>query len=81
MVAVQGGRCAICRTTQFGKKGPAIDHDHDSGKVRGLLCSACNLALGQFGDSVFVLNAALNYLISHTDFEGCWVESPAGFRQ
>ena len=54
----QKGRCAICKT------GPAehTDHDHESGNIRGLLCSRCNLALGLFRDSQLVLKSALTYL-------------------
>ncbi len=44
---LQGGRCAICHTHQdeLGMR-LAVDHDHVSGKPRGLLCKGCNLALG-----------------------------------
>lgn len=57
----QGGVCAICRRTQHGKR-LAIDHDHLSGRVRGLLCQHCNLALGQFQDDPLRLQAAIEYL-------------------
>jgi hypothetical protein len=40
---LQGGRCATCQTSDFK---PHVDHDHKTGKVRGLLCRTCNLALG-----------------------------------
>lgn len=54
----QGGTCAICCTS------PAVhvDHDHSTGKVRGILCFRCNAALGQFGDDPRVLRRAARYL-------------------
>ena len=45
----QGGRCAACRG-EFGAKGPQIDHCHDLGHVRGILCTSCNLAIGHAKD-------------------------------
>jgi hypothetical protein len=59
----QGDRCAICRTdTPGGKGGWHVDHDHAIGRVRGLLCHYCNLALGNFKDDPTRLRAALEYL-------------------
>lgn len=61
----QGDCCAICRTALAGwghKTGPHVDHDHETGKVRGLLCAACNLGLGKFRDSAAVLERAAAYL-------------------
>jgi hypothetical protein len=70
MLASQGNRCAICRTT--APKGPqsrdqnfAVDHDHITGKIRGLLCSNCNLVLGHARDHAEVLEAAIAYLKKH----------------
>jgi len=51
MFVSQGGCCAICRPKERGTVGQKrlhVDHDHVSGKVRGLLCMTCNLALGVF---------------------------------
>ena len=54
LFANQGGLCAICRDPQRSSKkegiGLVIDHDHDSGEVRGLLCAQCNAGLGLFRD-------------------------------
>jgi len=44
ILAVQGGKCAIC---QLGCKAPCLDHDHDTGAVRGVACSGCNALLGK----------------------------------
>lgn len=65
MLAEQGGRCAICRTDQPGGNGNRtfhVDHDHDSGAVRGLLCSECNTGLARFRDDPHLLTAAVWYL-------------------
>jgi hypothetical protein len=59
----QGNRCAICRDDTPGGKGRwHIDHSHASGKVRGLLCSRCNLGLGYFRDATENLKRAIEYL-------------------
>ena len=67
MLAKQGGLCAICRkpetSTLRGKLIPlAVDHDHASGRVRGLLCGKCNKGIGLLGDSASGIRAALAYL-------------------
>lgn len=69
LLAAQAGVCAICRqpeTSQVkGKvKALAVDHCHQSGKVRGLLCKNCNTALGSLRDSIPLLENALAYLKS-----------------
>lgn len=62
----QGNRCAICRTDKPGGNGSFhIDHCHSSGKVRGLLCANCNMALGKFFDNTAFLQNAINYLQEH----------------
>lgn len=43
-------------------KKPQVDHDHNTNKIRGLLCSRCNMGLGFFDDSIEGLTKAINYL-------------------
>jgi len=66
IVERQGERCAVCRKViaPMGRD-THIDHDHTTGKVRGLLCSECNLGLGKFKDRPDVLRAAATYLERH----------------
>ena len=55
----QDYRCAICgAATKL-----LVDHNHETGKVRGLLCNNCNTGLGVFRDSIGILNSAANYII------------------
>jgi hypothetical protein len=58
----QGGLCAICRQDCKSGMRLAVDHNHGSGRIRGLLCRDCNTSLGKFGDSVDRLRAAVAYL-------------------
>jgi len=51
--------CAICNCTNNLR----IDHDHKTGKLRGVLCRNCNVALGMFADSIEALEKARNYLL------------------
>lgn len=67
----QEGKCAICNTDGVLRAKASksdmplvVDHDHITGKVRGLLCHTCNTALGQFKDSKELLNIASEYLDS-----------------
>jgi len=63
MLDKQDGCCAICMTTNPKSHGRFIvDHNHDTGEVRGLLCTSCNGALGKFSDSILVLKSAIKYL-------------------
>lgn len=63
----QGRRCAVCRRHEhvIGAKGLVVDHCHVTGRVRGLLCSGCNAALGLMRDDETVLRAAIDYLAQH----------------
>lgn len=65
MHETQQGKCAICNTEPKTKRGLHVDHDHGTGKVRGLLCHGCNVALGSFKEDVTLLNKAIEYLRSN----------------
>ena len=54
----QENRCAICHIA----KPTCVDHCHQTGRIRGVLCRPCNVALGQFRDDAQLLRAALTYL-------------------
>lgn len=59
----QGNKCAVCKLKQpEHSKRFAVDHDHKSNKVRGLLCMNCNRAIGLMKDSPEILKSAINYL-------------------
>lgn len=72
MMAAQNGCCAIC-SVSFASLDPAtgkplricVDHDHVTGKARGLLCDPCNKGLGMFSDDQARIGAAIAYLESH----------------
>jgi len=68
----QDGRCDICGNefasyakNTTGIKTLAVDHCHDTNKIRGLLCGSCNIGIGMFKDNPDVLNRAIEYLKKH----------------
>lgn len=63
MLLNQNGVCAICKNKNLPNSGKlAVDHDHENGKVRGLLCIQCNRGLGMFYDNIKYLSSAIEYL-------------------
>lgn len=73
MLREQNGVCAICHQPEKHRDGLsgkpkdlAVDHDHATGAVRALLCSACNTALGLFNDDPELLDKAKSYLARHS---------------
>jgi len=62
IIRAQQERCAICGEHM---NQPHVDHDHKTGKVRGLLCRRCNPALGGFKDDPRILMRAIAYLEQH----------------
>jgi hypothetical protein len=74
MLIMQNNLCAICKTHEDYmdrkkgiKRSLAVDHDHITGKVRGLLCHKCNTAIGLFNDTLSTVESAINYLRHHKD--------------
>jgi hypothetical protein len=61
LLSAQGNRCAICNCS-FQEKRVCIDHCHETGIVRGLLCANCNTGLGHFKDDTQSLQSAIEYL-------------------
>lgn len=69
---LQNGKCAICQTEIYSFDSPTkfrrnthVDHSHSNGKIRGLLCNKCNLALGLLNDNIEKAGALLAYLMKH----------------
>ena len=64
LIEKQGGKCACCGCDESKQKRKfSVDHEHDTGKVRGLLCTNCNTAIGKLGDDLQGCINAVNYLI------------------
>ena len=68
MVLSQNNLCAICNNPS-NNKALAIDHNHTTGEVRGLLCHNCNLAIGLFKEDIAIFNRAIAYLTSPPKFD------------
>lgn len=71
MLDAQGGACALCGNPEtLVRNGNvcalAVDHDHETGAVRGLLCSACNQGIGKFNHDTERLQMAIAYLHRHS---------------
>lgn len=69
MLARQNNQCAICQTDNPGGGWStfAVDHCHQTNKIRGLLCISCNNGLGRFKDNSIFLRAAADYLETQLD--------------
>lgn len=74
--AEQAGACAVCRVPftaeapakRGGAKGvPYVDHDHETGRVRALVCTGCNIAIGYAEKSPERMIASVEYLLKHTE--------------
>lgn len=62
MAARQGGACAICGATP--ERALDVDHDHETGAIRALLCGMCNRGLGSFRDRADLMVKAIDYIRS-----------------
>ena len=65
LLAKQGGACALCGATDPGVswgRNLHVDHDHATGRIRGLLCQPCNTSLGKFKEDPALLRKAANYI-------------------
>ncbi len=65
LIIKQNNLCAICLNTCKTKRALSIDHNHITGKVRGLLCMKCNRAIGLFNDNPSLVQNAYNYLTNN----------------
>lgn len=62
----QNGKCAICNRHQIEfKMGLAVDHEHETGKIRELLCSPCNQAIGLLQENTEIIQKVIDYLKRH----------------
>ena len=62
LLAKQNSRCAICNTDLM-VVGEHVDHCHTTGKIRGILCRQCNVAIGMFKNDPFLVQKAIDYLL------------------
>lgn len=64
ILASQGNSCAICGHSDTSDKNffPVVDHCHDTGNVRGILCMNCNMGIGKLKDSPEIIKSALRYI-------------------
>lgn len=65
----QGGKCRICRGLNPSAKRLGVDHDHETGVVRGLLCFMCNMAIGYLKHDPEILTNAIDYLKNHANIK------------
>jgi hypothetical protein len=61
----QNNKCKICGVNPGNSKKLSVDHCHSTGKIRGLLCQSCNLAIGLMKDDVGRMEAAIRYILEN----------------
>ncbi|MFW9875964.1 MAG: endonuclease VII domain-containing protein [Candidatus Thorarchaeota archaeon] len=80
MVKKQNGRCAICNKNETALtkdnkiKKLSVDHCHNTGKVRGLLCIKCNFAIGQLNDDLTLILKLYQYIRKHKNYTKEYVQ-------
>lgn len=62
MLEAQAGVCKVCGGPPMHRGTYHVDHDHETGKIRGLLCHKCNVALGMVGDDIALLHKLAEYV-------------------
>lgn len=67
MLIKQNNKCSICKRSFTNKVKPCVDHNHETKKIRDLLCPSCNFLLGNCNESTLVLKKAINYLMKWRD--------------
>jgi hypothetical protein len=66
MLKARDFRCDICGESEQQDRSLAVDHCHRTGKVRGLLCQACNTAIGKLRDDPSLIRRAASYVERHS---------------
>lgn len=64
LLAAQNGKCAVCQNDNGGKR-LAVDHNHETGAVRALLCDQCNTALGLLKECPKRMNSLISYVAKY----------------
>lgn len=67
MFDAQGRVCAICKAEPASSRDTHVDHDHETGNIRGILCGSCNKGIGNMADNPGRLRAAADYIEQHYD--------------
>jgi len=67
LLTKQNGVCAVCGQKDLSSRNVhlSVDHDHNTHKIRGLLCNNCNRAIGLLKDDIKILESAIEYLINN----------------
>lgn len=65
LIVMRGERCNVCSAVEPGHNGWCLDHDHGTGRIRGLLCEKCNTALGRLGDTHGDVAASIEMLLTY----------------
>lgn len=68
ILEAQGFKCSMCPTPHTDDNKLHVDHCHDTGRVRGLLCMSCNTGIGKLNHDINTLNAAIAYLQKDIDW-------------